>query len=298
MSNGGPVNPPANVFGYDVKRAVGEGIGGTVYLGRDKRGRQVAIKFAPMGDYMASAEVDVYRSLKAHNKDELIGFPRLHWYGHIEGRSVMIMDYLETNISRMHRAPRSITHLLEVGRQVLSRLRTLHKVNYIHSDIKPENIMLSKNTVYLIDFGLSKMYVDPTTNRHVSASKDGVEDFSGSPNFASINAHRGIGLSRRDDLESLAYVLVYLFKGTLPWNRRGFNPSKENLDDVASQKSSINPSIVCKGLPPVAEKLLSYAKTLRFEEEPNYEMVDSWFTDDLVRFPHAKARERKSYARL
>eukprot|EP01061_Rhynchopus_euleeides_P017293 TRINITY_DN2876_c3_g1_i1.p1 TRINITY_DN2876_c3_g1~~TRINITY_DN2876_c3_g1_i1.p1 ORF type:complete len:299 (+),score=106.09 TRINITY_DN2876_c3_g1_i1:176-1072(+) len=279
-------NPPKSVFGYQVGKPVGAGIGGQVFMGFDKKGKKVAIKFAPMGDYMALAEVDVYRSLKAQSKKGAQGFPRLHWYGHTGGYSVLVMDYLDTNVAHL-RANRPLrgASVLEVGRQVLRRLRTLHAAKFIHSDLKPENIMVSGHTVFLIDFGLSKAFVDPITNEHVKEA-DGFEDFSGSPNFASINAHRGTGLSRRDDLESLVYVLIHMYRGSLPWEKEWHGSvDRAGLATVAAMKASADPADLCKGTPQVIRNLLDYSRSLCFSEDPDYDLIDSWFTSDLLKLP-------------
>ena len=108
----------------------------------------------------------------------------------------------------------------------------LHSKNFIHRDIKPDNFVMGRgkkaSIVHIIDFGLAKKYRD-SKNTHLPYRT--LKSLTGTPRYASINTHLGIGMplfiqlslilvleqSRRDDLESLGYVLLYFCRGSLPW---------------------------------------------------------------------------------
>jgi serine/threonine protein kinase len=94
----------------------------------------------------------------------------------------------------------------------------LHKLNYLHNDIKLENIIIGREDpqdIFLIDFGLSKRYFDEN-GQHIE--KKQLNRFSGNLLFASLNSCRGFCKSRRDDIESAFYILVYLLNDRkLPW---------------------------------------------------------------------------------
>ena len=104
-----------------------------------------------------------------------------------------------------------------IGLEMIDRIKVIHNKHYIYRDIKPENIMIGDITnyssIYLIDFGLAKLYKN-MDGKHIPENIR--RGLVGTPRYASINSHNGIELSRRDDLESLAYMLIYLVKGTLP----------------------------------------------------------------------------------
>ena len=284
---------PSEVFGYAVNKRVGQGVGGNVFVGKHvKSGTPVAIKFAPLGDPMSLSEVNVYRTLKARSKgrDGVVGFPKMHWYGHTESFSVLVLDLLDTSLTTLLRrgaagAAAPPGTVLEVGRQVVQRLAELHAHNYLHSDVKPDNVMLKDGRIYLVDFGLSRLYVSPVTNRHVDET-DETSEFSGSPNFASVSAHAGRCLSRRDDLESLAYTLIFLAKGALPWSDVcGNGCTQMHLDRVMNMKRNYAAETLCEGLPASVTHLFQEARRLGFAEAPDYSDLASRFTKDLLALP-------------
>jgi len=155
----------------------------------------------------------------------------------------------------------SLKTVLLLADQMLTRLRTLHSVSYIHRDVKPENFLMGtgkkSSRVYLIDFGLAKKYRDIKTHQHIPYKEN--KSLSGTARYASINAHLGIEQSRRDDLEGLGYVLCYFLKGHLPWmGERGDNNSEKYIQ-IMDKKMAIpieklvinfprNISYYCRGI--------------------------------------------------
>ncbi len=102
---------------------------------------------------------------------------------------------------------------------MINRIEYLHKFHYVHRDIKPENFIIGQgeksNIIYLIDFGLSKLYKNNKNHQHIPY-RDG-RKLTGTVRYVSINTHLGVEQSRSDDLESLVYVLILLLKGSLSW---------------------------------------------------------------------------------
>ncbi|KRX10820.1 Protein kinase-like domain [Pseudocohnilembus persalinus] len=147
--------------------------------------------------------------------------------------------------------------------------------------LKPENFMIGtgkkSNKFYTIDFGLSKKYIEQSSHQHIPFRDK--KPLIGTARFASINAHKGCELSRRDDLESFAYMLVYLLTGTLPW----IGIKAKNKDDkhtkVRQMKINMPEEDICDGCPKQFVTFLKYAKSLDFQEKPNYTYIQNLFQE-------------------
>ena len=236
-------------------------------------------------------EKDIYDNLRG-----VIGFPRVltnmqsnsklqkTWFG---------MTLLGMNLKQMqklfaeHVVPVEI--VCNIAAQVMYRLQALHGTGYLHCDLKPENLMIDEKrartvkkgivhsaadlgTIYLIDMGLAQRFRDARTHKHVPSSTP--SRIRGTLLYTSLNSHQRLQLSRRDDLESLAYVLVFLAKGTLPWKLSPAESAKmgkkERYEAVKKLKQNIDLFTLCKGLPKVFRDFLSSARSMAFEREPDY----------------------------
>jgi serine/threonine protein kinase len=153
-------------------------------------------------------------------------------------------------------------------------LESLHARNYIHRDIKPENFMVGfDKRVYLIDFGLAQTFRDHTTLMHTPLVTG--LDLIGSVRYTSINSHMGLQQARRDDLESLAYTLLYIRCGKLPWQSIAIrNPSRHRAA-VLRKKKEICQSCDTVTIPLPLVKFIQYARSLAFEDNPNYNYLHS-----------------------
>jgi serine/threonine protein kinase len=162
----------------------------------------------------------------------------------------------------------------------LHRLQHIHYRNFVHRDLKPSNIVtgIDKNAsvVYLIDFGLSKQYRNPNTHRHIPHHI--THGLTGTAVFASVHNHLGHELSRRDDLESLAYILIYFLCGSLPWQSLDHRRVKGQRAMVKC-KQDFPMSDLCHG--PFLT-LLEHARSLSFDGKPDYDYLHSIFDDFLL----------------
>ena len=168
--------------------------------------------------------------------------------------------------------------------QGIERLKYIHEKNVIHRDIKPKNFLIGRNNpndIYLIDFGFSKKYRSSRTGKHIKFSKTNM--LYGSLNFSSLNSIKGYEYSRRDDLESFGYMLIYLAKGgCLPWKICEILGDKnENIKNIIKIKLRTTNENLCKGLPNEFIQYIKYVKKLDFEQEPNYQYLTGLFTSIL-----------------
>ena len=148
----------------------------------------------------------------------------------------------------------------------------------IHRDIKPDNFAIGfdkPNTVYILDYGLTKYYKDPLYNTHIQFSDN--KRLTGTMRYASINNHLGYDQSRRDDLESLGYTLIYLMKGNLPWQGIKGDTKKERQSKIMTSKMDISINNLCKELPEDMVSYMYYCRGLNFEDKPDYENLRKQF---------------------
>ncbi len=168
-----------------------------------------------------------------------------------------------------------------IAMQVIERIKHVHECNYVHRDIKPDNFLVGKgeteNTIYILDFGLAKRYRDEHTHIHIPLKEN--RNLTGTARYASCNAHNGLEQSRRDDMESIGYVLIYFLKKTLPWKGLKCKDKNEKYQKIKELKMSTTPEKLCEGLPNEFAKYLTMVKRLGFEEEPEYKKYINMFNE-------------------
>jgi casein kinase 1 len=165
--------------------------------------------------------------------------------------------------------------------QLLHRIEHHHTNHYLHRDIKPDNFLMglknNAHTLYLIDMGLCKQYREPDTLTHIPYREN--KKLIGTPRYASINTHLGVEQCRRDDLESIGYMLMYFLNGKLPWQGLKARTKQEKYDKISNKKMNISIDALCKNVPQQFAVYLTYTRNLRFIQKPDYKYLRGLFYD-------------------
>ncbi|KAJ3442284.1 casein kinase i-like protein [Anaeramoeba flamelloides] len=264
---------------YLVKKKIGSGSFGRIHrCVRVSDNEIFAAKFeTERQEGQLEYENKIYKFLSGNP-----GIPNILHFGKDKYEHFLIMDYLGPNLESLFKYCNrkfSLKTVLMIADQILCRLQLVHSKSFVYRDIKPENFVIgrgpNKNQIYIIDFGLSKLYRDFWT--HKLNKYRNKRDLVGTVRYSSINTHLGIEQSRRDDLESLGYMLIYLLKGRLPW--QGFKASnkKERNEKICDKKVVTPLRVLCEHLPVEFKQYLEYCKNLSFEDVPNYSFLRKKF---------------------
>ncbi|XP_062003226.1 uncharacterized protein LOC133720771 [Rosa rugosa] len=144
------------------------------------------------------------------------GIPNVRWFGVAGDYNVLVIDLLGPSLEDLFNCySRKLSlETVMLADQMINRVDFVHSKSFLHRDIKPDNFLMGlgrhANQVYMIDFGLAKKYRASTTRQHIPYREN--KNLIGTPRYASMNTHLGIEQSRRDDLESLGYVLMYFLR--------------------------------------------------------------------------------------
>ena len=186
----------------------------------------------------------------------------------------LLGDSLEELFSKCNRKF-SLKTALMLADQMINRIEYVHSKNFVHRDIKPDNFLIGIDKtfkyVYIIDFGLAKKYKDLKTGQHITYREG--KSLTGTARYASINAHEGKELSRRDDLESIGYVILYFIRGSLPWQGITTRNKEEKYRKIYEKKKSTNLEELCGGYPEEFKTYIEYCRGLEFEQTPDYDYL-------------------------
>ena len=287
MSFTGPNNMDLRVGNkYRIGRKIGSGSFGDIYLGTNIiSGEEIAIKLESIKAKHPQLEYEarVYKALAGG-----VGIPFVRWYGTECDYNAMVLDLLGPSLEDLFNFCNrkfSLKTVLLLADQLISRIEYIHAKSFIHRDIKPDNFLMGigkrGNQVNVIDFGLAKKYRDPRTYLHIPYREN--KNLTGTARYASINTHLGVEQSRRDDLESLGYVMMYFCRGSLPWQGLKAATKKQKYDRIMEKKMTTSTEFLTRGYPNEFAIYLNYTRSLRFDDKPDYSYLRKLFRDLFVR---------------
>ncbi|KAI3678795.1 hypothetical protein L6452_38098 [Arctium lappa] len=271
---------------FKLGRKIGSGSFGELYLGVNiQSGEEVAIKLESVKTKHPQLhyESKIYVLLQGGT-----GIPNLKWFGVETEYNVMVIDLLGPSLEDLFNycsRKFSLKTVLMLADQLINRVEYMHARGFLHRDIKPDNFLMGlgrkANQVYVIDFGLAKKFRDLQTHKHIPYREN--KNLTGTARYASVNTHLGVEQSRRDDLESLGYVLMYFLRGSLPWQGLKAGNKKQKYDKISEKKMSTPIEVLCKSYPSEFISYFHYCRSLRFEDKPDYSYLKRLFRDLFLR---------------
>ncbi|XP_014671366.1 PREDICTED: casein kinase I isoform delta-B-like [Priapulus caudatus] len=265
---------------YRLGRKIGSGSFGDIYLGVNIiNGEEVAIKLECVKTKHPQLHIEskFYKMMQGG-----VGIPAIKWCGAEGDYNVMVMELLGPSLEDLFNFCNrkfSLKTVLLLADQMISRIEYIHSKNFIHRDIKPDNFLMGLgkkgNLVYIIDFGLAKKYRDPRTHQHIPYREN--KNLTGTARYASINTHLGIEQSRRDDLESLGYVLMYCNRGSLPWQGLKAVTKRQKYERISEKKMSTPIEELCKTYSSEFATYLNFCRSLKFDDKPDYSYLRQLF---------------------
>eukprot|EP01130_Rhizamoeba_saxonica_P000192 TRINITY_DN10186_c0_g1_i1.p1 TRINITY_DN10186_c0_g1~~TRINITY_DN10186_c0_g1_i1.p1 ORF type:complete len:348 (-),score=67.78 TRINITY_DN10186_c0_g1_i1:15-1058(-) len=245
---------------------LGEGAFGVIYMGEPLdsfSSDKVAIKLEPIdGDKLVlKKEIHALQMLQ-----KCPSVVRYRDCGEDKGWRFVVMDLLGANLAQLSKQYNfDISTTCKIGISVITALESIHELGYLHRDIKPSNFVIGQNynndTIYVIDFGLARRFVD-NNGRIIPERSD--TGFRGTPRYASINSHQCNDLGRRDDMWSVLYMLIEFINGPLPWAHM------KDRNEIGELKLQYNNGKLVESLPDEFKSFFFAIESLEFSDVPDY----------------------------
>lgn len=277
-------NPLSNVCimgtKYRLIKKIGKGSFGEVFLAIDKNGNEYACKTEDSkSKNRLKGEAHIY---KRFEMKQLECVPRMYNFGESvgSGYNVLILQLLGKSIDAVFEEKGKkldIGTVMKLAINIISHLEKIHRTGIIHRDIKPNNFMFGNgdhiNDLYVMDFGLSKKWYVEGDHIEFKVGRSMI----GTARYASTNIHHGTEPSRRDDMEAVGYMLIYLVKGSLPWQGLKKKTKDDPIDKIGEKKMMVDLKVLCSDLPDCFYEYINYTRNLQFTEKPDYDYLKDIF---------------------
>ena len=271
---------------YQTIKLLGKGTFSSVYMALDKKTNSyVALKTEKRGstnEELLEKEALILDSLRG------FGIPEVYSFGKTETHNILVMPLLGKSLLDyfiVENKEINMNDICYTAVHIIERMEWVHSKCIVYRDIKPENFLYDKkekNILYLIDFGLCRKYKSTRTGKHIIPNNIG--KFTGTTRYASIYAMGGNEQSRRDDIESIGYMIIYFMKKKLPWQHIKGRSYNECYHKLYLMKKHMKIEDLSKNLPKEMNDYLTYAKNLQFEQEPDYKYLKNLFKSIMKKY--------------
>ena len=262
--------PILSEYILDARKKIPSDIDTNIYTGIKKDSKEkVVFKLKNIDSYYShylNKEYLIYKELEGIKR-----IPKVYAVGQQGNYNVLITELLGQSLKMLMKyvgEKFSLATTLKIGIQVLDIIKKIHKKGVVLRYLKPGNMVIgigeNKDYIYLIDFEIAKKYIK--NEEHIPYREE--IDVKGNRDYISINTHNGIEISRRDDIESLGYNLIYFMKGKLPWS------NGSDSDSILEKKINTSLDELCIGLPKEFKEFIKYSRELEFEQEPDYNYLN------------------------
>ena len=272
---------------YLIEKRVGKGSFGTVYQGQIKNTNdKVAIKIEKREkNDIGTLETEAYRLIYLQGE----GIPKIFCYGNNKSHNILVEELLGKSLEELFNNCNkkfSLKTVCVLGIEIIKLIQFVHSKYHIHRDIKPDNFMTGRlnneDKIYIIDFGLAKKYYSTSKKQHIKFSEG--KHLIGTARYCGRNAHRGYEQGRRDDIESIGYVLIYFLCGVLPWQGLKIKKLEDQFEKIAQKKYNTSFEELTEGQPEEFLKYFQHCDELQFEEQPDYEYLIGLFQSMIDKY--------------
>ena len=261
---------------YKAIQKLGEGSFGKVYKAEyNNEYYALKMEYKSKEQGLLEIEATIMSYLKGPN------IPSIKSYGYSGDYNILVMQLMDKSLEEIFnkRLKFSVKTTALLAYQMITVLHYIHDKHIIHRDIKPDNFVMGLKkqnaNLYLLDFGLAKKYRSSKTLEQYPYIKK--KKLTGTARYASIHALEEMEQSRRDDLESVGYVLMYFLRGNLPWQGLKIKSKEDRYKKILDKKKETTSEELCKGFPDEFREFLEYSRNLEYTEEPKYDKYKDQF---------------------